>query len=98
MSICFHNVVSPFNPLTTTYVLPPTGYQVRELLEKGLSPNARSEFNRTRAIHVAVRRGVPEIVELLVNAGCNLDVLDDEGKPVYSLYTRASPKSYHQSE
>lgn len=58
--------------------------EIRGLLEAGASVKGRSELGET-ALHLAVRRGEPELVRLLLAHGAEANALDGLGKTPLAL-------------
>eukprot|EP00977_Amphora_coffeiformis_P024980 scaffold17818_cov199-Amphora_coffeaeformis.AAC.4 len=53
--------------------------KLRELLEIGLSPNA-CNMHKESIVHLACRSGFTEILKILLQYGCKLQVCDDNGR------------------
>jgi ankyrin repeat protein len=51
---------------------------VKSLLDAGADANARNQYDRT-ALHYAVERNVPRLIELLFDHGAEPNPVDNEG-------------------
>lgn len=58
---------------------------IRELLESGVDVNFRDIDGRT-ALHVAACQGRPDVVEMLLAKGANVDIEDQWGSTVILLF------------
>ena len=52
---------------------------LREMLQAGLSPNACNEHSES-IVHMTCRLGYTEVLKLLLEFGCNVQVVDDYGR------------------
>eukprot|EP00117_Sycon_ciliatum_P022174 scpid88911/ scgid19204/ 2-5A-dependent ribonuclease; Ribonuclease 4; Ribonuclease L len=66
--------------------------QVREFLEDGISPNAVSTYCQSSPIHLAVQGGYSDIISVLVRAGANVNVYNEEGRhPLHEASIQGRP-------